>query len=457
MKSILPLFVSLLLVIGRVQAQAPDVSYSEPIVIREGGTYTGNYRSLNSSVPCILVVTNAPVILENCTIAGAGDLIQASGGSNLTVRKCRGYGLTPSENNRPRGRFVDAYQSKQLVVEHNYLEHTTGILANRWSGDGSAQQTLTIRYNQGLNCDGRFRNGGKEHRSFVQLNTVQNLAGIDISFNEFRNEPNQSAVEDNINFYNSSGTAQSPARVHDNFVQGAYPFPATDNHFTGTGITTDGDGISFATTTAYLEAYDNQFVSICNAAMNIAAGHDVFYHDNRIITSGLLPDGSRLNATYAAVSIFNGYQKPTSVFFGNKIENNTIGYVKSGYNFPYTDRHDQDVATGGNIMPTTGNHHLPNAPITLQTEQNEWSLWQQKLQKEQVYVGPQATITLPVKTTAATLVKPVGQELYTLMGQQLWQHPYQEKLDWSQMRPGVYVLRTRCQDGSTSSMKILVE
>ncbi|OUJ71778.1 hypothetical protein BXP70_20720 [Hymenobacter crusticola] len=442
---------------GRVQAQVPNISYAEPIVITKGGVYTGNYRSGSSSTPCVLVVTNEPVVLENCTLVGAGDLVQAGGGSNLTVRKCRGYGLEPTENNRPRGRFVDAYQAKQLVVEHNYLEHTTGILANRWSGDGSAQQTLIIRYNQGLNCDGRFRNGGKEHRSFVQLNTVQNLAGIDISFNEFRNEPNESAVEDNINFYNSSGTPQSPAKVHDNYVQGAYPYPATESYFSGTGMTTDGDGATAATTTAYLEAYSNQFVSTCNAAMNIAAGHDVTFHDNRIVTSGMLADGTRLNATYAATAIFNGYNKPGSVFFGNKIENNVIGYVKGGYNFPYTNRHDQDVVTGSNVMPTTGNTHMPNMPITVQTEQNEWSLWKQKLQSQGLYVGPQAAIALPVQLSSVATAKPVAQELYTLMGKLVWQRPYQEQLDWNQMRPGLYVLRTRRQDGSASSTKVLVE
>jgi len=457
MKSILPLSITLLLLAGRVQAQVPTVAYAEPIVITKGGVYTGNYRSLTSSVPCVLIVTNEPVVLENCTLVGAGDLVQATGGSDLTVRRCRGYGLEATEDNRPRGRFVDAYQAKQLVIEHNYLEHTSGILANRWSGNGSAQQTLTIRYNQGLNCDGRFRNGGKDHRSFVQLNTVQNLAGIDISFNEFRNEPNESAVEDNINFYNSSGTATSPAKVHDNYVQGAYPYPANGTYFTGTGMTTDGDGATAATTTAYLEAYNNQFVSTCNAGMNIAAGHHVTFHDNRIVTSGMLADGTRLNATYAAAAIFNGYNKPSSVFFGNRIENNTIGYVKGGYSFPYTNRHDQDVVTGSNIMPMTGNHHLPNAPITVQTEQNEWSLWKQKLQGQGLYVGPQTTIALPVAQATASTAKPVAQELYTLLGKQMWQRPYQEQLDWSQTRPGVYVLRTRRQDGSTSSSKVLVE
>ncbi|GGF01626.1 T9SS type A sorting domain-containing protein [Hymenobacter cavernae] len=409
-----------------VRAQAPELAYSGPITISRGGTYTGNYRSLDSGTPCIRIVTTEPVVLLNCTLAGAGDLIVTGGGADLTVRNCSGYGLTPSQDNRPRGRFVDAWQAKQLVLEHNYLEQTTGILANRWSGNGSAQQTITIRYNKGLNCDGRYRNGGKEHRSFIQLNTVQHLAGIEISYNEFRNLPNQSAVEDNLNFYNSSGTSQSPIRVHDNLVQGAYPYPATDRNFTGTGMTTDGDGLLPNLTTGYLEAYNNQFVATCNAAMNIAAGHDIYYHDNRMVTSGLLPDGTNLNSNYAATSIFNGYNVLGSVFFNNRVQNNLIGYTKKGANFPYTDRQDQDVQTGQNQMPMSGNNHLPN-PITLQTEQNEWSLWQQKLQQNGITVGVEGSAPTP---TPEPTPAPTSSNLVANPSFEADQAPTQEPQGW---------------------------
>lgn len=373
-----------LLTIFEASAQTvPAVAYIAPIVITRGGTYTGNYRSLDSNVPCVAVYTSEPVTLVDCTLVGAGDLIKTGGGVNLTVRNCRGYGLTPTVDNRPRGRFLDAYQARQLTIEHNYMEHTAGMVINRWSGNGSAQQTLTVRYNQGLNCDGRYRNGGKETRSFVQLNTVQQLAGIDISYNEFRNEPNESAVEDNINFYNSSGTAQSPIQVHDNYVDGAYPYPATEPSFHGTGLTTDGDGSTPTTTAAYIEAYRNQFVSTCNAAMNIAAGHHIYFHDNRMVTDGLLPDGTKLRATYAATAVFNYYKKDAATFNNNTISNNTIGYVKWGYNSPYKDRQD---LSAGYCATCTGTTHLPN-PITPVMEQDEWARWQQKLQQQQVSVG----------------------------------------------------------------------
>ena len=375
-------------------AAAQAISYAGPLVITQGGTYSGNYQSLDSSVPCILVNTTAPVVLQGCRLAGAGHLIQSGTGANLTVRECSGVGLTPSVDGQPPGHFLDAYQSQSLVVEHNTFSGTSGIVVDRWTGKSG---TLTVRYNRVRNVDGRWRNnGGSSLCSFLQLNTVTNLAGVEIAFNEVINTPNQSLVEDNINLYNSSGQAGSPIRVHDNFVRGAYPYPATAGTYTGSGLTTDGDASALGTAAGYIEASANQFVSTCNAGMNIAAGHDITYHDNRIVSSGLLPDGTRLGTTYAGTAVFNYYNQPAGVFFNNRMVNNTIGYVRWGSNNPYPDRQD---LSPGNCATCTGTTSLPN-PVTLATEDNEYALWQQKLAQNGVTVGPAGTATAPVPTPA---------------------------------------------------------
>ncbi|GAA4380806.1 hypothetical protein [Hymenobacter koreensis] len=358
------------------------------LVIRRGGTYSGTFSSLNSSVPCVRIKTTEPVVLNNCVLKGAGDLIVAESGADLVVRNCRAYGLVPSEDNRARGRFLSIVDARRLLIERNYLDHTTGIVVYRWSGDGSARQTLTVRHNQVRNIDGRHRNGGADATpSFLGLNQVRGVANIDISYNEVVNEPNQCSTGDVVNFYNSSGTAQSPMRFHNNYVQGAYPYPANGPRYTGSGMTTDGDGESALTTTAYLDAYQNQFVSTCNAAMNIAAGHHIRYHHNRMVTSALLPDGTPLKAVYAATSIFNFYKKPSTVFFANRIDHNVIGYRNPGYQLPLPERHDLSFE---NCTPCEENTHLPN-PITLDTERAEWVMWQRKLQRKALQVGPDTT------------------------------------------------------------------
>ncbi|MBX0290430.1 hypothetical protein K3G63_08270 [Hymenobacter sp. HSC-4F20] len=375
----------LLLLVSQCSLAGPDAT----LVITRGGTYSGRYTSTASGQACLRIATTEPVVLDGCELRGPGRLIDATaGGARLTVRNCRGYGLPATLDNQARGRFLEVNSGVSLLVEHNYLEQTSGVLVYQWSGDGSPAQTITVRFNQAKNIDGRYRNGGGAHVSFLQLNEVHGVGHIDIAWNQVINEPNNSLVEDNINLHNSSGTPASPLRVHDNYIQGAYPIPATAATFTGSGITTDGDGSSALTTTAYVEAYQNQVVSTCNAAMNIAAGHHNTFHHNRMITSGLLPDSSRLRATYAATSIFNAYEKPATVFFANRVADNTIGFVKWGYNAPFPDRHD--LSTNA-CSPCTGTHHVPG-PITLQLERLELPSWRRRLRQTGQVVGPR---TLP--------------------------------------------------------------
>ena len=127
--------------------QAQTVSYSAPIVITQGGTYTGNYQSLSSGTPCVRVTTNDPVILTGCTFSGAGNLVEATEGVNLTIRNCTGQGLTPSVNNQAPGHFLAVYKAKNLVIEHNAFTQTSGIVVDRWSSASQAGQSLTVRYN----------------------------------------------------------------------------------------------------------------------------------------------------------------------------------------------------------------------------------------------------------------------------------------------------------------------
>ena len=352
------------------------------LIITKGGTYSGRYQSAASGTACVRVATTEPVLLDGCVLTGPGNLIEAGEGADLTVRNCRGQGLPPTVDQQAPGRFLDVYKPQRLVVEHNFFAQTSGMVVNRWRGTTGA---LLVRYNQARNVDGRWRaNAGSTHCSFLILNTVAHLPGVEIAFNEVLNAPDKSLVEDNLNLYNSSGTAGSPMRVHDNFVRGAYPYPASASQFTGTGLTTDGDAKTLAEASGFIEADHNQFVSTGNAGLNLAAGHDIFYHDNRIVTSGLLPGGGRFNATHAGLGIFNFYKQPAGVFFNNRAERNVIGYVRWGASSPYPDRQDLSADACATCAAT---EHLPG-PITPATEAAEWARWQQKLRQQDVTVGP---------------------------------------------------------------------
>ncbi|WP_310392831.1 hypothetical protein, partial [Hymenobacter sp.] len=383
---------------GRAQAQAPNLAYSAPITISKGGTYTGNYRSNDSSTPAITIATTEPVVLQNCTLVGPDVLIYApSQNTDLTVRECSGYGTTPTVDNKERGAFLYMLKGKNLVMEHNYLERNRGVVLDRWMGNGASNQTVRIRYNRVLNLIGSYRNNPQQGFSnFVILNTIPGVANIDISWNQVINQPNQSKVEDNINFSDSGGTPASPARVHDNYVQGAYPIPATSPNFSGTGFTTDGHGYTLAVSTGFLEVDNNQFVSTCNGAINIAAGHDVNVHHNRVVTSGYLSTGEKLDKVYCGINPSNFWKSPT--FGANiRIADNTVGYANWYTNQPFANRFDID---GTFATTVSGNISLPN-PLTVQTEQNEWTIWQQKLKQNNITPGPTGS-TAPAPTPAPT-------------------------------------------------------
>nr|GEY63208.1 hypothetical protein [Tanacetum cinerariifolium] len=120
---------------------------------------------------------------------------------------------------------------------------------------------------------------------------------------------------------------------------------------------------------------------------------------------GYLPDGRQFNAGWAGLGVFNYYNQLASVFFNNRVENNTVGYVRWGTNSPYANR--QDLSPGA-CAPCTGTVSLPN-PITTATEDAEWALWQQKLLAAGLTVGPigatttTTTPTTPTNTTGVVI------------------------------------------------------
>src|SRR5271163_2229707 len=71
-----------------------EVVWSDPIVITEGGTYSGNWQSTDAKTPAVTVATTAPVIIENAHVRSLGGLIKTTvAGSNLTVRNSLGVAV----------------------------------------------------------------------------------------------------------------------------------------------------------------------------------------------------------------------------------------------------------------------------------------------------------------------------------------------------------------------------
>ena len=369
----------------------PPAVWSGPISITHGGTYSGRWQSLDPNTPAVTVATSDPVTIENAAIQSKSDLIATIvDHAHLTVRNTSGSALNPDVRGRAPGRFINAYGIDNIDLENDTLLGTAGIYLGLYEGDGSAADTVTVLRNAAFNIDGRHSDGqgsfllGPDDNDlvqFLQLDKVRHVPGIEIAWNQVINQPGQSRVEDNISIYKSSGTSQSPIRIHDNYIQGAYPaVPATQEYSGGGIMLSDGTGPGFADDPGYVQAYDNQVVDTVNYGIAISSGHDDSFFNNRIISAGRLPDGTIISAQNTGAYVWNAAHD--AFFSNNRAYDNLIGWLQP-------DGQGELVRNDDWLPDASGPH--PNSaypdPITLLTEQAEYGLWTQKLSAAGVHTG----------------------------------------------------------------------
>ncbi|WP_412027933.1 hypothetical protein [Deinococcus yunweiensis] len=346
----------------------PAPVYSGPLVITKGGTYTGNWESLDATVPAVLVKTAEAVTIQACRVRGKGHLISAPWiSAQLTVRGCSGVGLNPDVATRAVGRFVHAEGAQSVVVEHNTLEHTAGIYVNALKPKASGP-TVVIRFNLARDLDGRFSDGKGGYQTtfqrvqFAQLNAVK-APNVDIGWNRIENTPLSGHVEDVINVYASSGTAGSPIRVHDNLIRGAYGVPVTMRYSGGGIMLGDGKG------SAWQVAERNTVLETSNYGVAVAGGNDMHVTGNTILGTGKLADGTLLDADPDAGGYCRNYPNDARRALSVVWKDNVIGWGRPKVGKPDA-RWDFALNApagctdaGGNVKFGSGTSAIPDAAL----------------------------------------------------------------------------------------------
>lgn len=362
-----------------VAPQSPPVAYDGPIVITRGGTYKGNWESRKSDVPAVEVQTSEPVVIEDSRIRSAGALIYSQGyGADITVRNTEGYGLPPSpytDYEKPR-RFLAVDVFKNIVVEKCYLNQTAGIyLGVEYTGNSSLEQTIKIRYNKARNISGEVYQG-KVPVQFVQFNYRGEVPYAEIAWNEVINEPGNSAVEDNINIYNSRGTPHSPIRIHNNYIQGAFPNPLHLKSYSGGGILMDSPGTDSLKATAYVQVYENHLVGLGNYCLGIAGGNHIEIHHNRAIVSALFPNGTPYHFWTSGIWAKDYYKMHNT--YANSMHHNTLAV----YGQERTWRND--IADSTFAAATLRNNIILPDSIVKELEEAEYRRWQTKIRQKNI-------------------------------------------------------------------------
>ncbi len=367
------------------------VTWSDPIVITAGGTYSGNWQSTDHAMAAVTVATTAPVVIENAHIRSVAGLIRTTvAGADLTIRNSVGVALNPATKGQANGVFLEVSSPARLDVENNYIENAkSGVLVHGYSGSRNGQQTIVIRGNRARNLNGSLSDGNGGYlpgeganqtaSRFIELDKVQAVPGIDLGWNEVINYPGLSLVSDNIDVKDSGGTPNQPLEIHDTYIQGAYPFNPAQDAYSGGGIKTEGDMEASAQgAAAFNSVHDNQVVGTVSYGIEFAGGHDNVAANNRVISSGLLADGTKIAAQH--VGILNGGS------VNNTMHDNIVGWScwstscsQQGY------RKDQSFPTSPVDYST--NSVLVDRP-TLETEEQEYQIWLNKMSSSGISVGP---------------------------------------------------------------------
>ena len=282
-----------------VPTGGPPLPPSGPITITTGGTYIGHWVSAGST-PAVRIRTTEPVTIKNSFVTNVGDgtLIESEIGlaSNVTIEGVHAKGGS--------GRFFVGEGIKSLVVRNSEILRTGGIYVLKTQPGGVISVTRNKQ---------RDVQGAAGLRQFLQLNEVT-TATIDVSWNEIVNTFGRSRVEDNISIYKSAF-----AKVHDNYIQGAYPSGA-DERFAGSGIMIEGGSHNN-------EIYSNQIVDTTNAGIGIFAGYNNRVHSNRLVFDGRLWTGEKLAGANVGIFVWNATRDPS--WANNQAYGNYVGWVNA--------------------------------------------------------------------------------------------------------------------------------
>ncbi len=379
-----------------------DLQWSGPIVITRGGTYSGNWQSSDPQIPAVTISTTDPVIVENSHIRSVSGLIKAeTSGADLIVRNNVAIATNAGAKGQPNGIFLQAASPARLDVENNYIENaSSGVLVHGYSGNRDGKQTIVIRANRARNLSGLLSDGnggylpgeGSNHSvsRFIELDNVQAVPGIDVGWNEVVNYPGRSLVSDNIDVNRSSGTPNQPLEIHDTYIQGAYPYKAALDAYNGGGIKTEGgSNDSPQEATAFNSIHDNQVIGTVGYGIAFTAGHDNMAANNRVISSGLLADGTRIASQH--VGMADGDVSHAGVangsMYNNTMHDNVIGWTC------WTSSCAQDGYRKDQYFPVSpsdysNNSLIPTQPITFNMEENEYQVWMNKMASAGITVGP---------------------------------------------------------------------
>lgn len=290
---------------------APTVAWSGPLDITTGGTYTGNYQSTDPLIPAINIRTSQPVTLLNCRVRHAGRGINYSNygspiktgdftGCHLTMKNCRGYGISPTTTLTEPRLFVVVENYKHVDIQNCYNQDAGGIkVVGNYAGNFTASNTIKVKYNWGYNISGQISPEGQPHKRIMtnwfkwSKTSGKEVPHAEVSWNYIHNRNGVADVEDVISFSNVRGTSASPIACKHNIIRGAnyktYQLNVDGStYYSGGGIIVESpEGTSGVNVAANIDIEENLVMDSNNYHIGVASGRTIRVRNNKVISKAM--------------------------------------------------------------------------------------------------------------------------------------------------------------------------
>jgi hypothetical protein len=370
-------------------------AYSGPITITAGGTYTGNWESLDPAVPAVTVSTSQPVTIINSRIRSRQNCIRHGADFvDLTVNNCSLESLNPGVVGQAHGHCISLW--RPLRVEVTNCNFFRGGLLLQGGGFLTTPTALIVRRNRAFDITGLRSDGtttgyqdeatfGQVPRQFLQIAQMVDIPNARVEWNQVVNRPGASRVEDSISVYASSGLPGDRMLIANNFIYGGFhqnPYSAGTVSMTGILAEFDASNVTVARSPRYITIEHNQVVAYSNLGISVQGNNNTIRY-NHVVRSrqrmdGLVPYGDngitiRGSSASAAVPGALGAcaAERNHIYTENMAGNNNHSFI------------DSFQSAAGSTIANNVNGSWP----TLAMEGEQWFAWIAKCEFHGVEIG----------------------------------------------------------------------
>jgi hypothetical protein len=125
-----------------------------------------------------------------------------------------------------------------------------------------------------------------------------------------------------------------------------------------------------------------------NIGIEFGAGHDNTAYNNKVISSGLLSNGTKILAQNVGLSLYDVYGNiQNGSMYNNNMYGNTVGWMCCATRCAWDGYRNDEYFPDDNSYYST-NQSIAANPISLQAERAEYLAWLAKVRANGLAVGP---------------------------------------------------------------------